>query len=507
MQNMKIIAFLLSGLLYATPLAAQVFPHLTLQKFYDNRGEDIPRKILKTPDGALMIGGTTFIRDSLQESARVWIIKTDSMGDMIWEREVVLSGYHEFRDMALSDDGGVVFAGVTNTLIDHAERGDDAFGGDYFIGKLDSLGAVEWLQGIGGSSLDQAFGISRGIYREFMIAGGSHSRDGEVASNYGMSDIWLLKIDTNGKPRYSKVLGGKRDDWPTSLITCQNGDYLLTGFTNSSELGNEKLGPFGNGLLMRISQQGELIWQRTFACPLGGYFYALTEAPNGNLLLAGTWNSKDQGQQFWWMILTADGSRIAEQVLKGPGDEVLTAIEACTDGGAIMGGYAKTEWQQTPYAKGGEDFWLIRTNAQNRIIWQNTYGGPDSERCASLVEYRPGVYYAVGEKHNDFQGDGRYRGKDFWLIRIEEYPCTSIKPGIFVRAKNFRVDRGKPVRFRARYEFGDRFLWDFGDGTTSTEEQPLKTFKLPGQYNVQLTVYVNEHCQQQVQLEKMLEVW
>lgn len=504
---MKCSVFCLVGLLFPLSLTAQSFPHLAFQKFFDNRGEDTPGKILKNPDGSLLIGGTTVVRDSTGEMASVWIIKTDSAGEMIWDREVSMSGYHTFRDMALADDGGVVFAGVTNTLIDHPERGDETFGGDYFVGKLDSTGMVEWLQGMGGSSLDQAFCISRGIYREFMIAGSSHSNDGEVSHNYGMSDIWLLKIDTNGKLRHSQVLGGNQNDWATSLITCQNGDYLLAGFTNSDGMGTEKLGAFGNGLLIRISQQGSVQWQRTFACPMGGYFYDLAEKPDGNILLAGSWGTAGQGQQFWWMQLSAAGDRIIEKVIEGPGDETLTSIVPCADGGAIMGGYAQTEWQQTPYAKGGEDFWLIRTNAKGRILWQNTYGGPDSERCADLLEYRPGIYYAIGEKENTFQDDGRHRGKDFWLLRIEEYPCKTIEPGIFVRAKDFRVDRDKPVRFRARYQYGDRFFWDFGDGTTSTEEQPLKTFTLPGQYPIRLTVYANESCQQTVQLEKMLEVW
>lgn len=506
--SMRLVLFLIMGLFVSPPVKAQLFPHLTFQKFYDNRGEDIPAKLLRTPDGHLIMGGTTYSHDSIEgPSANVWIAKVDSMGELIWDSEVVLTGLEVFRDMELAEDGGIVFVGVTNTLIDHRERGDAEYGGDYFIGKMDSLGEVEWLRGAGGSSLDQANSISRGVYREYLIAGSSHSNDGEVAQNNGMSDIWVLKIDSNGKTRYSGVKGGNRSDWASSVITCQNGDYLLAGMTNSMGLGAEKLGPFGNGLLMRLSQTGDLIWQRTFACPEGGSFSDVVEAPDSTLLIAGSWRDSEQGKQFWWLKLDDKGNRLYEKVIEGPGEEVFTAISPCSDGGSIMGGYAQTEWNQTPYAKGKDDFWLVRTHANGRILWRNTYGGPDGERCADVLEYRPGVYYAIGEKKNDFQEDGRVRGKDFWLIRIEEHSCREIEPDIFVRSKDFKAYRDKPLRFRARYKYGDRFLWDFGDGTTSEEEQPLKTFTLPGSYQVVLQVFANESCQQSARLSKMLDVW
>lgn len=36
--------------------------------------------------------------------------------------------------------------------------------------------------------------------------------------------------------------------------------------------------------------------------------------------------------------------------------------------------------------------------------------------------------------------------------------------------------------------YGGKFIWDFGDGTTSTEGEPIHTFTKPGYYNVKLTV-------------------
>ncbi len=45
------------------------------------------------------------------------------------------------------------------------------------------------------------------------------------------------------------------------------------------------------------------------------------------------------------------------------------------------------------------------------------------------------------------------------------------------------------VHFYNNSTYGDTLRWDFGDGTTSTDWEPIHTFNNPGYYNVKLTVY------------------
>jgi PKD repeat protein len=62
------------------------------------------------------------------------------------------------------------------------------------------------------------------------------------------------------------------------------------------------------------------------------------------------------------------------------------------------------------------------------------------------------------------------------------------------------------IRFRARYKHGKYFDWDFGDGTRSEEEQPLKAYARPGEYEVSLTVSIDNTCSRTIRLEKPLIV-
>ncbi|MEZ4828940.1 MAG: PKD domain-containing protein [Bacteroidia bacterium] len=505
MMRYVLVLFLLT---LTTPSYGQLFPHLVFQRFYDNIGDDYPRKLLRAPDGTILIGGNTILLDSLSgDCSNIWIINVDTTGEMLWEQEITMSGCEELRDMALSDDGGIVFTGVTNSLIPHKEKGDEDYWGDYFIGKIDSTGEVEWLQSYGGSDLDQAYSIVKGLYREYMVAGGSHSRDGDVGRNYGMSDIWTLKIDTKGQPRYSKVIGKTQNEWANAVALCQDGDYLIAGYSNSPDETGRTAGLYGNGYLLRMGQSGAVVWEKLFPCPPQGYFRSVKETAGGKIAVAGTRTTPATGQDFWYLYLDENGTPISETVLKGPENEVLEALSVCTDQGLILGGYSTFRTGKGPYVKGGEDFWLVRTDSTGKVIWRNTYGGSFDEKCRDVIEYRPGVYFAVGEKQNMFTRNYPGEDHDFWFIRIDEYPADSINAAIYVRAENNRIDRLAPTRFRARYRYGDRFLWDFGDGTTSTEENPLKTYDISGLYEVKLTVYANENCRQTVVMDKYLEVW
>lgn len=483
---------------------AQYFPLLTYQKFYGKYGDDIPKKLIKTSDGYLITGGNSEVQNADGTTHRnVWVMKIDTLGDLYWERELFLPEEQELRDMVSSYDGGVVFAGVSASA-DHPERGNAEFAGDFFVGKIDSTGQLAWTQTYGGQQLDQAFALARGPYREYLLAGGSHSNSGDLENNYGMSDVWLLKVDTRGNKRFSKTMGGSRSDWATSLVSCKNGDYVFAGFTNSPETSDHQVSPFGNGLVVRLSSSGVTRWSQVFPVNDGGYFTDIIEDEAGNLVLVG--KKQENSSQFWFLKLSEDGSILSEKSFGPHTDDHLTCISACQAGGYLLGGYSRNS-NGHPLAKGSDDFWLFRTDDMGRIIWRKTFGGPDNERCADVLEYRPGVIFAIGEKVNDFNEAAGPRGKDFWLLRIDEKPCDSLQASIFIRTnEEFEVTRDTRVRFKAMHKYGERFLWDFGDGTDSEEEKPLKAFRLPGMYRVKLTLFANEGCEQEVMAGDYLKV-
>ena len=245
-------------------------------------------------------------------------------------------------------------------------------------------------------------------------------------------------------------------------------------------------------------------WSRIFYCPRGGFFHDVVELEDERISLVGQRVNEQGLEQGWYLKLTPDGARVSEKIFENAGFHSLQALAACTSGGLLLGGLARGD--TGPKAKGRTDLWLYRLDAQGNIMWRNTYGGPNFEQCVDVIEARKGLYYVLGQKENDFHPDQGSKGKDFWLLRIKEYPCEYLQASIFVRAKNNRIPRDLRVRFRANHTFATSFSWDFGDGTISEDQDPLKSYRLPGMYQPRLTVYANEGCWRTVKLPKPLVV-
>jgi PKD repeat protein len=91
----------------------------------------------------------------------------------------------------------------------------------------------------------------------------------------------------------------------------------------------------------------------------------------------------------------------------------------------------------------------------------------------------------------------RFHGAGMGVDRIESPQFTST--GDNYNWANFTADPvNGPAPLRVRFtdtssEFAYQWLWDFGDGATSAEQNPVHTFPSPGIYNVSLTIREADH--------------
>lgn len=487
--------------------AQSAFPNLESQKLYGGSLNDIPTKVILTTDNAIVIGGYSYSTHT-DNCTDIHLLKIAKSGEVIWDRLIDMEGCQELRGLTALDSGAMMFVGVTNAKINHEESSSEAFQADGWAGKIAADGNIEWLKSYGGKEVDFANAVELSN-NECFIVGGSFSNDRDVLLNRGGCDIWGFRISPDGETKFLKTIGGTGNEWAQAITTCKNGDYVMVGFSNSPQIDYDTpSNRNGNGLIMRITPVGKTVWIRSFKTPFGGIFHDVAEDADGRLVVAGSYNLNYDNAQFWFLKLTSEGKVIVDNKFGNKNDEFFTALTVCQDTTYLCGGYSKFMGENDIYTKGKDDFIVMKFNKKGEIIWRKTYGGPDYERCADVLEYAKGKYLLVGEKDNYFT-EAKDGNKDFWLLQVNEYPCNAetIRPNIFVRADGEnQVVSNHPIRFRARHNFGERFLWDFGDGTSSKEEQPLKVFKEKGTFDIQLTIFINETCQQTVILPTPITV-
>ena len=65
-----------------------------------------------------------------------------------------------------------------------------------------------WEKTMGGTSFDVGRSISKTQDNGFLISGSSRSTDGNLTTNKGQNDAWVLKIDRAGDLEWQKSIGG-----------------------------------------------------------------------------------------------------------------------------------------------------------------------------------------------------------------------------------------------------------------------------------------------------------
>jgi hypothetical protein len=210
--------------------------------------DDKARSIIQSSDGGYVVAGytTTLTYFSSSSTDRVitdvdmYVVKLDSGGKVQWTKTIGKRyDDEEAYSIIQSSDGGYVVAGRTESF--------GAGGSDVYVVKLDSGGKVQWEKTIGGGSDDVAYSIIQSSDGCYVIAGWTRSF---WSFGAGSSDVYVVKLDSEGKVQWEKTIGGGSDDVAYSIIQSSDGCYVIAGYTASFvREGNfyiEKTGSFGD---------------------------------------------------------------------------------------------------------------------------------------------------------------------------------------------------------------------------------------------------------------------
>ena len=94
-------------------------------------------------------------------------------------------------------DSGFIMAGLSSSFNGDvtSHHGSSTYPlYDYWVVKTDSLGNLLWEKCLGGSSDDLATDIIETSLNEYVVAGYSYSNDGDVTLNNGSLDFWIVKL-------------------------------------------------------------------------------------------------------------------------------------------------------------------------------------------------------------------------------------------------------------------------------------------------------------------------
>jgi len=184
------------------------------QEFFGGAENDIAMAIRQTPDGGFIIAGWTL---SFGWNAQVYLVKTDYLGEMEWEKSYGGASGDEGRDAIVTADSGYVIVGATSSY--------GAGGADFYIIKTNSMGDTLWTRTVGGADYEYADGVIETTDGTLAVVGETES--------FGPGDMAMLvaAMDGSGNVHCTDTFGTEGMEDGVALVETPDQGVVIVGAT------------------------------------------------------------------------------------------------------------------------------------------------------------------------------------------------------------------------------------------------------------------------------------
>ena len=305
------------------------------QKTFGGADDDTASSIQQTSDGGYILAGTTKSYGAGEEDA--WLIKTDSSGNLSWQKTFGGTAYDAASSVQQTSDGGYILAGTTKSY----GAGEE----DAWLIKTDSSGNLSWQKTFGGTAYDAASSVQQTSDGGYILSGGTDS-------DVSYRDVFVVKTNSSGNPSWQKKYSGRGIE-DEAFYVCQTGDsgYIIAGRTGFYQPGG------ADAYIIRIDSSGNLIWDEDYGGTNNDAAICIRQARDGGFVFAGWYfHSYEYGYQAWIVKLNPDGTFAWERFFGGEGTDAAYSIIQASDYAYILAGAIQSTGSD------GEDVLLIKTD-------------------------------------------------------------------------------------------------------------------------------------------------
>ena len=278
----------------------------------------------QTSDGGFIISATTESWESRWPSYGAWLIKTDDLGNIEWDKTFKEEDKDNYMTIDYEPVGVEQISGEEYILFGNTRyitwHGVD-FSNAWLI-KTDNDGNKLWKK-----TYDDS-------YTEKFVYGLQTEDKGYIMTGY-ITDkqpdpraylLLVVKTDSDGNEEWYETFEAQNYDYEGCCIDqTVDGGYIITGI---KEHYNPDKDTFENVLLFKIDAEGNKQWENTFG---GGPNYQngafVQQTSDKGYIITGTINKRDADDSDVWLIKTDENGNVKNKTISKSTNLCLSTFE------------------------------------------------------------------------------------------------------------------------------------------------------------------------------------
>ena len=277
---------------------------------------------------------------------------------------------------------------------------------------------IEWERSFGGSGIDRLDCIIQTTDNGYIFVGQSQSTDGDISTNIGSQDFWVVKLDEERNIEWEKSLGSQGGDFGISVVQSSDGGYLVGGRSST------------DFMVFKLNQDGDTEWERSYGGSEDDDFFSMDKTADGGYVLAGGTESNDgdvtNNNNFgsldvWILKINQAGEIEWDKTYGGSEIDVATSIEQTADLGFVVAAITNSSDGDISNNNGQFDHWILKLDSAGELEWEKAFGGSGAESPYSIQQTNDLGYIVTGIS-NSTDGDvtNNYGLVDHWIIKLDQ---------------------------------------------------------------------------------------
>ena len=424
----------------------------------------------------------------------VFVQKMDSDGNLLWAFKIggigSSLGYDDdnIADIEIDNFGNIIVIGQFGGNCDFDPSSNDFFissvgNSDVFIVKYSTNGDFIWAKSIGGANIDSGTSINCDI-NDNIIATGQYcgtvdfdpSTNSYAISSNGNSDIFTLKLNSNGDFVWASGTGGFSSDLAYTTIDSNN-DILQTGvfvgnvdFDPTNSIYNLSFNNTYYSIFVRkLDLNGDFLWTKGISCSVGScQATCITTDSDNNIIITGFFQgtcdfdpslnnyllTSNGGIDIFILKINSSGDFIWAKSFGGSSTEYGVSIINDTSNNIYTNGIIESQINTVDFDPSNNSYYLnetagsflLKLDPDGNFNWvcmpqssQNLY---NVSFCQTNPNSGTGVNggYSIAEKNNQFYLCGAYMNTVDFDPSTATYNLTSTVPNVnkyFIQKLNF----------------------------------------------------------------------